>query len=643
MAQADTAAAISAYETGREKGTRKGIEMGILLLRLAGIYWEQAAYDKAQSCYSEALGMIDKEFDGYEQISRRSKILDELVPYTSAIHLQDSLLLLSVMDEKDRNAAIDRVIAEVKRKEEEARKAKADSAAEERMKQSGQNLPSLTNKPPTPANRPQEDATWYFYNPSQVQQGKQDFTRQWGRRKNEDDWRRSNKTVLATSEDEGYDYEAEDSLANADATEGQEQTSQDSLALATDSLANDPHERAYYLQQIPFTEEAKAACHDIIRDGLYNAGIIEKDKLEDFPLAARTLNRLCTDYPECEQREDALYQLFLLYSRCGDVTQAAYYKGLLMADYPDGKMTRVITDPDYEYTARHAVELEDMLYAETYQAYRNREREKVEENFNTGSQKFPNGANRPKFIFVHALNRLGHDDTKDIAEELRQLVSDYPKSDVSEMAGLIVKGLESGRTIGSGIYDIGSLWSRRTSATQDAADSAARSKGLSAERITPFVCIVAYPTDSINDDQLLYDIAHFNFTGFMVRNFEMSLLRDPEITQFRISGFNSFDEAHAYAQRLYNAPSLHATLNHARLVVISTENLELLGSAYSFDDYKEFYDKAFAPLQINPDLPLDGEDAPIEQHYEDEYTPEDLPVSNRGTDDEDEDDGGEWY
>ena len=645
LTQGDTAAAIGAYEKGREKATRSGIEKGVLLLRLGGLYWERAAYDKAQKCYADALGLIDKEYKGYEEISRRSKVLDELVPYTSAVQLQDSLLLLSVMSEEERNAAIDRVIAELRRQEEEARKAKADSAAEARLAQNGGGQGStmtnrLTNTNNRNTNSRGNDATWYFYDPMQVQQGKQDFARHWGRRKNEDDWRRANKTVLADLSNESYDYAAEDSLKALEDS----LSLTDSLAVAPeDSLADDPHERAYYLKQIPFTPEAKEAAHEIIRDGLYNAGLIEKDKLEDFPLAARTLVRLCTDYPDCEQREDALYQLFLLYSRTGDRTQADYYRRLLAADYPEGAMTRVITDPDYEYSARFALELEDSLYRATYNAYRERRRDEVETNFTRSTDKYPNGANRPKFIFVHALNRLGYDDPKAVADELRALVKDYPKSDVSEMAGMIVKGLESGRTVGSGVYDIGSLWTRRSSAAREVADSTAQGKEWSDERITPFLCIVAYPTDSIHDNQLLYEVAHFNFTGFMVRNFEMSILREPDITQFRVAGFNSFDEAHTYAQKLYNAASLQPYLRQARLVVISEGNLELLGTVYSYDDYRDFYDRTFAPLQINPDLPLDGQEEPVEQHYEDEYTPEELDNLNKGGGGSNDDDEGEWY
>lgn len=642
MSQKDTAAAISAYETGRKKSTRNGIEKGILSLRLAEVYWDKGRYDKAGECYSEVISLLDKEYDGYEQITRRSKVLDELVPHTNAIYLQDSLLHLSTLSEEELGKAIDRVIEELKRKEEEERKARADSAAAARQNEMAG---STTTRPGI--NQQTNNNTmlgqskeWYFYNPMLVAQGKQDFRKTWGNRKNEDDWRRSNKTVLANLESDEIDYAAEDSLAalqdSLDALPSHSET-----ASAADSIANDPHNREYYLKQIPFSEEAKTESHRIIKDALYNAGLIEKDKLEDFPLAAKTLTRLCTDYPDCPEREDAIYQLFLLYSRWGNHEQAAHYKSLLARDYPNGAMTRVITDPNYEYTARFAREIEDSLYTATYAAYRTHKSDQVEANFTRSTQQFPLGLNRPKFIFVHALSRIGRDTNEDIAEELRTLVKDFPQSDVSEMAGMIVKGLESGRTIGEGVYDIGALWSRRSSEARKAGESASTIKQFSAERVTPFYCIIAYPTGTLDDNKLLYDLAHFNFTGFMVRGFDLSIERDKEITQFRIAGFNSYDEAHTYAQKMYASTTLNTKLTETRLVIISKENLELLGTYYSFDEYKAFYDRTFAPLDINPNLMLDGEGDDIPQRYEDEYTPEELEQLNNT--ESETDDEGEWY
>ena len=84
-------------------------------------------------------------------------------------------------------------------------------------------------------------------------------------------------------------------------------------------------------------------------------------------------------------------------------------------------------------------------------------------------------------------------------------------------------------------------------------------------------------------------------------------------------------------------------MQQARIVIISQANLELLGTAYSFDEYKEFYDKTFAPIQVNPALPIDNEDGEIQQRYEDEYTPEELERLKNGNATEDAGDDDGWY
>ena len=46
--------------------------------------------------------------------------------------------------------------------------------------------------------------------------------------------------------------------------------------------ADDPHYEEYYLKQIPKTDEEILTANNVIQEGLYNMGIILKDKLEDY-------------------------------------------------------------------------------------------------------------------------------------------------------------------------------------------------------------------------------------------------------------------------------------------------------------------------------------------------------------------------
>lgn len=634
LARRDTTAAITAYEHGRTKATKAGPEKGLLLLRLGELYWDRERFDLAQGCYTEALALIDKKGADYELTEKRTKVLDKLVPHTSAIQLQDSLQALAVAPESERNAAIDRVITALKKKEAAERREQAEA---ERQQDGGSDFASETPLRPS-LRRSTQSQAFYFYNPMLVAQGKQDFARQWGRRKNEDYWRRSQKTAGAFLGPNGEVNPNADSLSQA----------ADSLAADTDEKKlkpeDDPHNRAYYLKQLPFTEEAKEASNLILQNALYNAGVIEKDDLTDFPLAARTLERLVRHYPKFDRLQDAYYQLYLLYMRWQKPLEAEQYKRLLVEHFPDSAISKRLQDPNYLHDAQFAVQLEDSLYAATYNAYRKGDFATVGANFERSTQKYPDGANRDKFLFVQALTHLNRGEYKSAEDALSTLVKQYPKSELQPMAEQIVKGLQAGRKVGSGGMDFGGLWALRN-APNDSLSATKNGKAptFNGNRRANFLFLVAYVRDSLDDNRLLYDLAQFNFSNFYVRNFDISKQnmalyagelynlkgknaekersRVLNVVTFSVSGFRSFDEAHRYAQSVFKSPALAEQLRRAHVYLISDENLALIPRVFSFVDYQRFYDKAFAPLKLNTDLPLDENYAPGSQRYEDRVNP----------------------
>ena len=642
LMQRDTTQAIAAYEKGNEKATRSGIEKGVLLLKLGDLYWAKEKYNDAQRCYGEAIGLLDKDRPDYEELSRRSKVLDELVPHTDAVHLQDSLQELAAMPEKERLEAIDRVIEALKKKEKEERDKAQEAAVEAALqKQGAQGNAANRNQKMSTVN-PQPGVTnngqWYFYNQMAVNQGKQTFQKQWGKRENVDDWQRVNKTVVGSLNMPGDSNNPDnpdglDNMESADSLAMQEPA--DSLAAeSTDTLANDPHNREYYLAQIPFTEEAKEASNLLIMDGLFNAGVIFKDKLENFRLAEKQFNRLTTQYPTFEQMDQAWYHLFLLYSRTGRADMAQTCLAHLQADYPESELTILPSDPYYEENARFGEHLEDSIYAATYDAFKQGRHDVIHANATLSAERFPLGENRPKFIFINGLSLLNQGDAKGCVDELKTVVEKYPQSEVSEMAGMIIKGVQEGRTLHGGTFDLDAVWSRRDLSLD--ADSVGTDT-LSADRDVPFLFILVYQPDSLQattadgrvtsgENQLLYEMARFNFSNFLVRNFDLEVEREPGVSRMLIRGFLSFDEALQYARQLYDSEPMAALLRKCRSLVISEQNLSLIGTRYSYKDYDEFFEQTFLPLQISneellsipTDLPEpDDEDEDTEENGDD--------------------------
>ena len=594
LAQNDTAKAISAYERGAAKATRSGIEKGVLLLKLGDIYWEMERYNDAQRCYGEAIGLLDKERKDYEELSHRSKVLDQLVPYTDAVHLQDSLQTLAKMDEKDRNAAIDRTIAELKRKEKEERDRLAEQNAQETMQQNGggNNMQQLNNRQQNNMNQ-QTNGLWYFYNATAVSQGKSAFQKMWGKRENVDNWQRVNKTVVNFG---GNQEETELSEAQLDSIARQEAI-EDSLAQIADSAQNDPHKREYYLAQIPFTEDQIEASNKIIEDGLFNAGVIFKDKLNNLPLSEKQLKRLTSQYPDFEKMADAYYHMYLLYMRKGETDVAEGYVERLKKEYPESEWTTLLSDPYFVENAKLGVHMEDSLYASTYDAFKAARYAEVSGNVRISDSRFPLGANRDKFVFIGGLSKLNEGDAEGCLEDMNTVVKKWPQSGVAEMAGMIVKGVSEGKRLKGGKFDLDNVWERRSEVLTDNDSTAVRE--LSDERFAAFTFMIAYKPDSTDENRLLFELAKYNFTSFLVRNFDIAVEDADGIHRMKVSGFRNYDEALQYVRQLFTNKTITSLIGRNRTIIISEKNLPLLGRQFSYDDYARFYDKHFAPIKIS--------------------------------------------
>ena len=603
LAQNDTAKAISAYERGAAKATRSGIEKGVLLLKLGDIYWEMERYNDAQRCYGEAIGLLDKERKDYEELSHRSKVLDELVPYTDAVHLQDSLQTLAKMDEKDRNAAIDRTIAELKRKEKEERDRLAEQNAQETMQQNGgNNMQQQNNRQQNNTNQ-QNNGLWYFYNATAVSQGKSAFQKMWGKRENVDNWQRVNKTVVnfGSNQEETELSEAQlDSIARQEAIE-------DSLAQIADSAQNDPHKREYYLAQIPFTEDQIEASNKIIEDGLFNAGVIFKDKLNNLPLSERQLTRLTSQYPDFEKMADAYYHMYLLYMRKGETDVAEGYVERLKKEYPESEWTTLLSDPYFVENAKLGVHMEDSLYASTYDAFKAARYAEVSGNVRISDSRFPLGANRDKFVFIGGLSKLNEGDAEGCLEDMNTVVKKWPQSGVAEMAGMIVKGVNEGKRLKGGMFDLDNVWERRSEVLTDNDSTAVRE--LSDERFAAFTFMIAYKPDSTDENRLLFELARYNFTSFLVRNFDIAVEDADGIHRMKVSGFRNYDEALQYVRQLFTNKTITSLIGRNRTIIISEQNLPLLGRQFSYDDYARFYEKHFAPIKISDEQLLNVPEA----------------------------------
>jgi tetratricopeptide (TPR) repeat protein len=584
LSRKDTVHAIENYVLAAQKSTRNGIDKAISQVTLGALYYERHQYDKAQPCYSEAVSQLPDNYPNLALIKRRSDVLDELALYSQNVVLQDSLLHLSTLSKDEQLKIINKIISDLKKKEkEEAAEAKRQEYLANQSA-NGSNLKSNSKDPTTFSIN--TDDSWYFYNSSALAAGKTEFQRRWGSRKLEDDWRRRNKSSFNASD---FDSSSEQTAA-ADGDKKDDGAAVDTAKMSAEKKKeDDPHFAEYYLKQIPSTDEEKTTAHEVIQEGLYNMGVILKDKLEDFDGSYVQFARLLKDYPDNTYRLDVYYNLYLMYVRMGRNDLAETYRQLILRDFAESKYGLALQNPNYINNLRNMESEQETLYESAFDAYMDNRNTDVHTIYKDVNDRYPMTKLMPKFMFLEALAYVTERRPDDFNSTLRTLLERYPQTDLTPTVSAWLKGMAQGRELkadASGKNMRGMIWDIKFS--NDSTVTAADSINFALNPTDRQLLVFVFPTDKVSSNELLYSIARHNFRSFVVKDFDLEQMNFGRLGMILVKDFENLDELNHY-RRVMAASTDFKLPAGVRPVVISVPNFDaLLHSGGTLDDYFRF-------------------------------------------------------
>ena len=619
LTRGDTAKAVENYELAAKKSTRNGIDKAISQLTLGGIYFAQHKYDKAQPCYSEAIPQLSENYPNYKELKRRSDVLDELAVYSGNVTLQDSLLRLSKMPLEEQKKVIAKIIEDLKKKEKEEKEAADREAYLAQQQGQGTGLKNNTQQPAT--YNINNDNSWYFYNTATKNAGKTAFQQQWGNRKLEDNWRRRNKNTFSLDENttEEEQQEATDSTQVA----GNDSTKVDKEAA---KRAEDPHYEEYYLKQIPKTEEEIQTSNDVIQEGLYNMGVILKDKLEDLPAAAYEFEKLLERYPDNTYRLDTYYNMYLLYYRSGDLAGSERYRQLILDNFPESKYGMAMQDPNYIENLKRMNLVQEELYDQAYNAYLNNDNATVHAAYIEMMKTYPLSKIMPKFMFINALTYVTERNPEKFKSTIKEMLERYPNTDITPTASSIVKQLNQGRKINGGSKNTrGMLWTMRLTNDTTAGAEGKEFTPFTEGRNKPQYFVLVFSTDSVSSNQLLYEVAKHNFESFVIKDFELEPMSFGDLGLIIVKGFANYREVDHY-RGVWEKNENKNIPQQAHYVIISEDNFNLLlREGRTFEEYFRYLDE-LNEEQVEEQIP---EDAVDDDHAEtDDESGEERPVKS---------------
>ncbi len=546
--------AIEMLQLSAQSSTNNDYQKGISYWKLAELHFDMKKYRESKLYYDSTLSSLPKKHEEYSNIQEKSKVMTDLIESLTTIELEDSLQRLAAMSERERLNIIDNIISELLKEEQKQKE-------QERLQQQA----AFQQKDPNMQLNMAPGSSWYFYNPSAVNFGRNEFKKIWGNRKLEDLWRLQNKEVSLFSE-------------GTDSTEILDPAAADSIA-----KLNNPKERAYYLKDIPDTPEKIEASNKKIEKAHYKAGMVYKDDLKDYIPAAEMFENLLKRFSKTEYELQAYYSLYLIYSNLKNNSKADYYKNLIVSKYPDSNFAKIILDPDYYKKIAEQSDEVKLAYKNTWELYQEKKYSAVITSSNKAIEKYQDPLYLPKFEYLKAISLVKTQGIDTMIVHLEQLIQNYPDSDVKPLAEQLlsfVKKTENGETDEPG---------------NDNKETTIKPKYIpSSDSYHLFILIVDVKTANLNTIKSL--LSDHNSLNFGSQNLSVStLFLNDKRHMITVSRFNNQADAENYFKIFVKNTGFQKSIENDFPVyfVISTDNYPVFYKDKDEQAYLDFFRKYY--------------------------------------------------
>lgn len=299
-------------------------------LRLGDLYYKNKDYPPAQAYYDSTLTILTESHDRFYSLTRLNKSLKVLVESLDIIHTQDSLQdLANNFSEKEIIKKIEKMIDEKRRSDEKAARQ--------------QNQAQLLTNGQNPRTNPSSSGRFWAYDNQIRAQGYNDFKLIWGSRKNEDNWRRKNKSQ---------------------STFGGNQNESDTAAEKLEYTLD------YYLKNVPLTEEKMRLSDSLLADAYYKAGTVFVNDLNEQKEGLNMFVKVNTGHKQHIVAPASHYQVYLIALDNKNSSEKNKMKDVILSDYPDSDYAKLLLDPDYFKRLENAAKVYEKEYAQLYQSYK---------------------------------------------------------------------------------------------------------------------------------------------------------------------------------------------------------------------------------------------------------------------------------
>jgi tetratricopeptide (TPR) repeat protein len=527
-------------------------------LELAKIEYAIPDYRTAQAYYDSTISNLANDFPGYTEILNRRNSLTKLVKFLRTIEMEDSLQGLSKLTPEERARIVDDVIAKEEREKELAKT----------QEQSNQ-IFDLKSRDASAFNQA-SGSNWYFYNTQALSFGFNEFTKKFGDRPLEDNWRRSKKEASGMVED----------IEKPDITTEPE-------GIDTTGTADAGVRRENMIRSIPADVASLEKSTNKIVDAYYNVGMIYREQLNDLRASAETFEELLRRFPDNKYMLQSYYQLYRTYSVLGNSSKAEYYKNIILTNHGDTEYAEIIRNPNYATDKANRKSNLELFYEETYRKYLNGEYAAVIARKTESEIQFPENNLAPKFALLKSL-AIGKTQALPAFEaSLNDVIRNYSTDSVKDAAQEILDYIQNRGETPEPPPDL----TMPASDTSTAVADAHLYKYLP-DTVHHVILITQNIGGLLNTERLKNKLSDFNMNNYASKNISMQdLMFDHRNKIFIMKFFNDKVDALEYVNALYDNDDVfgQVSADAYQLYVISVNNLPILLNEKHTADYEDFY------------------------------------------------------
>ena len=392
---------------------------------LGNMYFDRNIYKTAGAYYDSTMTAMVPNSKPFRVIKKKRENLDDVIYYEGIAQTNDSILNIIKLPKEDQLAIYTKHAEGLKQKALEEQKQKEDALEKQRNQSvTATNIdqrnmrsiggpPGATRDAVNKGNNSSNSASssFYFYNPTTVAYGKNEFLRIWGNRKLQDNWRLSDQQANITN-----------------------------TAIDSDVVSAIEEERfnpETYIATLPTKQSEIDSIKKERNFAYFQLGVIYKEKFKEFELAQNKLENLLKNDPEDRLILPSKYNLYRIYMELGLATKAEAVKSDIIKSYPESRYAEILLNPQSELSRDE--NSPEAIYTRLYKQFNNEEYAQVITEAENQIKRLEGDDFVPKFEILKASAKGRLYGFEAYKEGIDYIALTYPNSEEGKKAQDIIK------------------------------------------------------------------------------------------------------------------------------------------------------------------------------------------------------------